>query len=354
MVVGETAADLGDMAYFAEQHGVEPLIVPELSRIVNPFSDVLAVWRLTRIMRRIQPDVVHTHTSKGGFIGRVAARMAGAPVVVHTFHSRVYRGRFSPVTTPIYLRLERFAARLSDSIITLTENLRQELAEVDRVARKGRITVLPLGMDLAPFAEMPRNSGKFRAAWGIPDDAPLIGTIGRLVNVKNHALFLDAAAQVLAELPAARFVLVGDGILRDELERQAASLGIADRVIFTGWQQNIAPIYSDLDVSVISSHTEGTPGSVIESLAAGCPVVATAVGGVPDLLDGGALGTMSPPGNSVALAQAIVRTVSNPPDPGVAQATMLDRYSIGRLVTDLDSLYHGLLAKKDRESAASP
>jgi glycosyltransferase involved in cell wall biosynthesis len=147
---------------------------------------------------------------------------------------------------------------------------------------------------------------------------------------------------------------VGDGILRDELERQAASLGIADRVIFTGWQQNIAPIYSDLDVSVISSHTEGTPGSVIESLAAGCPVVATAVGGVPDLLDGGALGTMSPPGNSVALAQAIVRTVSNPPDPGVAQATMLDRYSIGRLVTDLDSLYHGLLAKKDRESAASP
>jgi glycosyltransferase involved in cell wall biosynthesis len=196
---------------------------------------------------------------------------------------------------------------------------------------------------------MPRKNGAFRQAWGVATDAPLIGIVGRLAAVKNHSLFLEAALRVRARFPNARFVIVGDGETRLAVEAQVDALGLRDAVIFTGWQRDLVPIYSDLDMLVISSTAEGTPVSVIEALAAGCPVVATAVGGVPDLLDHGTLGRLVAPGDPEALAQAMIETMEYPPDGRRAQAMMLDRYGIDRLVRDLDSLYRGLLAKKGRK-----
>ncbi len=164
--------------------------------------------------------------------------------------------------------------------------------------------------------------------------------------MKNHELFLRAAALIREKRPNAHFVIVGDGETRPTLEALTAQLGLTDCVHFTGWQKVVAPIYGDMDVNVISSHNEGTPVSVIEALAASCPTVATAVGGLPDLLEGGALGCLTPPGDAQALAQAILNTLDNPPDMEQAKQAMVDRYGIDRLVRDMDSLYHGLLAKK--------
>lgn len=206
--------------------------------------------------------------------------------------------------------------------------------------------MLPLGLDLAPFAAMPRKNGAFRRAHGLRTDAPLIGIVGRLVPVKNHRLFFEAAARVKAARPAARFVVVGDGELRAEIEAQVEALGLRDSVVFTGWIQDVAPVYADLDVLAISSLNEGTPVSIIEALAARCPVVATAVGGLPDLLDRGELGVLVPPGDAEALANALIAALDQPPDGAEAQRLILDRYGIDRLVKDLDSLYRGLLAKK--------
>lgn len=348
LICGIIENDEGDMIYYAEQHDVHPIIIPQLGRSLNPLRDLATIWKLYRMMRELKPDVVHTHTAKAGFVGRVAAWLARVPVIVHTFHGHVFHGYFGPVKTRLFLMLERLTASMSDAILTLTEGLRQELAETYRIARKGRITVLPLGLDLDDFARIPRRNGAFRQAWNIPQDVPLVGIVGRLVPIKNHALFLEAARFILDAHPGARFVIVGDGEVRDMLEAQTDAYGLRDAVIFTGWQQNLAQIYSDLDVSVISSINEGTPVSVIESLAAGCPVVATAVGGLPDLLDGGVMGVLTPPGDAAALAEAISNTINDPPDVSQAQATMLDRYGIERLVNDLDSLYRGLLAKKKR------
>jgi glycosyltransferase involved in cell wall biosynthesis len=346
LVCGTIEPGEGDMAYFATQHGIEPIIIPELGRSLNPLGDLITIWKVYRLIRRLQPDVVHTHTAKAGFVGRVAAWLARVPVIVHTFHGHVFRGYFSQTKTRIFIQLERLTARMSDTIITLTEGLRRELSEEFHIARKGHITVLPLGLDLKGFAQTPRNSGTFRSAWNIPADVPLIGIVGRLVPIKNHVLFIEAAAQVRQQFPNARFAIIGDGETRSAIEAHVASLNLTDAVIFTGWQRDLAPIYSDLDMLVISSLNEGTPVSIIEALASGCPVVATAVGGLPDLLDHGQLGQLVPSEDVDALAKAIVSTFQNPPDVSAAQRLMLDRYGIDRLVKDLDSLYRGFLAKK--------
>lgn len=350
LVCGRIGPGEGDMQYYAESLGVQPVIIPELGRALHPVRDLVTLWKLYRLIRQVQPDVVHTHTSKAGFVGRVAAWLAGVPVIVHTFHGHAFHNYFGPLLTGLFILLERLTARMSDTIITLTEGLRRELSETYRIARPKQFIVLPLGLDLEAFTVTERKGGAFRAAWRIPPAAPLVGIVGRVVPIKNHALFLEAAARVRRRLPAARFVVVGDGELRPEVEAQAAALGLADAVTFTGWQRDLAAIYSDLDVLVISSHNEGTPVSVIEALAAGCPVVATRVGGLPDLLEGGKLGKLTPPGDPEALAAAIIETLQAPPQAETARRLMLDRYGIDRLVHDLDSLYRGLLARKRRSA----
>ncbi len=148
---------------------------------------------------------------KAGFVGRVAARLAGVPVVVHTFHGHVFHGYFSPAKTRLFLWLERLTARLSSAVITLSDGLRDELCDVYRIAPRAKFRVLPVGLDLDAFARTPRRGGTFRAAWGIPPDAPLIGIVGRLVPVKNHDLFLRMAAQLREQRPDARFAIIGDG-----------------------------------------------------------------------------------------------------------------------------------------------
>ncbi|MFN8530832.1 MAG: glycosyltransferase family 4 protein [Anaerolineae bacterium] len=353
LMCGSISDEEGDMSYYAAQHGVTPRLIAELGREINPLRDVTTIWRLYREIKAIKPDIVHTHTAKAGFAGRIAAKLAGVPVIVHTFHGHTFRGYFSPTVTRVFIQLERFAARLCDTVITLTEGLRSELADEFRITRRSHITVLPLGLDLKRFAETPRKPGTFRAQFNIPADVPLVGLVGRLVPVKNHALFVEAAAKVKQQIPNAHFVLVGDGELRAAVEAQIRELGLQDSMQITGWIENTAPIYGDLDLLAISSVNEGTPVTVIEALSAGCPVVATQVGGIPDMLDQGAFGKLVPSGDADALAAAIVDTLRQPPtaeQTSQAQAVMLDRYGIDRLVRDMDSLYRGLLAKKGRRA----
>lgn len=348
LLSGSISAEEGDMVYYAESRGVKPIFIDGLGREINPLRDISTIYQLYKLMRELKPDVVHTHTAKAGFVGRVAAWLARVPVIVHTFHGHVFKGYFSPLVTSVFIQIERMTARMSDTVITLTEGLRGELADEYRIVRRKNITVLPLGLDLEHFSKTPRKQGHFRQQLNIPASAPLIGIVGRLVPVKNHALFLQAAAHIKQKYADARFILVGDGELRPELEAQIEALGLRENVIITGWTRDVAPIYSDLDVLVISSVNEGTPVTVIEGVSAGVPVVATAVGGLPDLLDQGKLGVLVPSNDVGALSNSILEVIENPPEMTQAQALMLDRYGIDRLVKDMDSLYRGLLAKKRR------
>jgi glycosyltransferase involved in cell wall biosynthesis len=345
LLTGKTLDSADTMDKIIETHGIEPIVLDALD-YDNFFGMLKAIKETRAMIRAYQPDIVHTHNTRAGFIGRIAARLAGVPVTVHTLHEYPFRGYYNRLSTTLFILMERIGAQYSDSIITLSESLRKALTDTYQITRKSRITVLPLGFDLHIFAETKRKMGNFRAEWNIPDSVPLVGIIGRLLAVKNHGLFLEAAAKIRSTIPDAKFVMVGDGEERANLEALVLKLGLSDAVIFTGWQQQVERIYSDLDVLVTSSLNEGTPVPIIEALAAACPVVATDVGGIPDLLDRGAFGKLVPSGDVDALAQAIIETLQVVPDMAQAQKTMLNRYDIGRLAKDLDSLYRGLLAKK--------
>jgi glycosyltransferase involved in cell wall biosynthesis len=342
LVCGMVGPGEGDMRYVADEHGVDVTILPSLGREISPLRDLRTLWQAWRILRRERPDVVHTHTAKAGFVGRVAAWLAGVPCVVHTFHGHVFAGYFSPAKTRLYLWLERFCARLSSRIIVLSAQLKRELTEVYHIAPPGVFEIVPLGFELGSFAAIQGDDGGFRAQIGVPAGVPLVGIVGRLVPIKNHDLFLKAAALVVRNLPDAQFVIVGDGERRAALTTQAQALGLADRVRFAGWITDLVPVYQALDVAVCSSINEGLPVNLIEAMAAGVPIVATRVGGVPDLLEEGRLGAVVAPDDAAGLAAQIVEAASSGKAAArtlAAREAALREYSIARSAERTQSVY---------------
>jgi glycosyltransferase involved in cell wall biosynthesis len=349
LVTGIEGKHEGSMYDRVHDLGLRTVVIPELGREIEPANDISTVLKLYRVMRRERPDIVHTHTSKAGFVGRVAARLAGVPIVFHTFHGHVLKGYFGPVKSRLFVEIERFCAKLSDRILTLSTHLREELVDL-RVTSRDHVTVVPLGLELGRFANQERHSGNLRKELGIAAEDRLIGAVGRLVKIKNIELFLKAAAEVHLNDHRIHFVLIGDGEERRSLESCAQSLGLDHVVHFTGWRRDLPQIYAGLDAVVISSDNEGTPVSLIEAMASGCPVVATRVGGVPDLLQNGDLGQLVPPRDPAALAQAIAKVIRNGREISVmaqrAKENMLERYALKRLIKDIDQLYQQALQRK--------
>lgn len=349
LVTGYESVQEGDLRDLVSERRLRMVSVAELGREINFVHDIAALLKLYRLMRRERPHIVHTHQAKAGFVGRLAARLAGVPVVLHTFHGHVFHGYFGRAKTALFLLLERICARLSDRVITISVGLRKELAALG-VTSADHIEVIPLGFELDAFARQPPSRGSFRATLGLGADTKLVAAVGRLVKIKNIRLFLNAAALVHAQMPEVHFALVGDGDQRNELENYARSLGLSHVVTFTGWRRDLPEIYYDLDALIISSDNEGTPASLIEAMATGCPVIATRVGGIPDLLGDCERGSIVPPGDAWALARAILQVLDEPcatkRRSAAARGYVLRNHQVQRLVTDMDSLYAKLLNAK--------
>ncbi len=338
----------GDMSYLPKELGADTVTVPTLRREVSLRDDIRSFLKLRKILRDFRPDVVHTHASKGGALGRLAAWLAGVPVVVHTFHGHVFRGYFGDRKTGMLIRLERFLAKRSDAIVALCESQRKEIAETYRIAPEEKVRVIPLGLDLDSFREKERHSGGLREAIGAGPDAPLVVTVGRLVRIKDHRTFLRAAKRILAEMPDARFAVVGDGEERSDLEGFCETLGISGAVTFTGWVKEMSGVYPDADVFALSSVNEGTPVSVIEAMASGCCVVATRAGGTIDVIRDGEDGLTVPVGDDGALANSILKVLRDRAlrdKLGAAARESSKRYDAARLVKDIEGLYRELLQK---------
>lgn len=350
LVTGTESRGEGSMLDLARARGVTPVIIPGMvgEATLNQ-RDLKALVALYRLFRRERPHIVHTHTAKAGVLGRVAARLAGVPVVVHTYHGHVLHGYYTPLQNWFLRRAERGLGLLSDRLVTVSEQVKRDLVWY-HVARAGKILVIPLGLDLEPFLASAGQRGKLRRELRLSNGEPLVGIVGRIFPIKNHRLFLEAAARVAAELDSARFLVVGDGVLRSAMEDYARALGIAHRVVFTGWRRDLPLIYPDLDVLVVSSNNEGTPVSAIEAMAAGCPVVATRVGGLPDLIADGQTGCLVPPRDPAALAAGILRLLHDRETARsmgeAAQAMVAERFAVERLCRDVESLYIELLARK--------
>ena len=350
LVAGSENEAEGSMLDFALAHGVKPTVIPE---IVTAFSlaprDGKALWKLYWLMRKERPHIVHTHTAKAGFLGRLAARMAGVPVVVHTFHGHVLHGYYGPAKNELLRRIEQSLAWSTDRLVTVSEQVKNDLVGYG-IAKAEKISIVPLGFDLDPFLNSQAQQGEFRREMGLSDEHKLVGIVGRIFPIKNHALFLESAARIAAQEPVARFVIVGDGVFRPNLEHQARELGITDRVLFTGWRRDLPRICADLNVLVVSSDNEGTPVSAIEAMAAGCPVVATRVGGLPDLIEDHKTGRLVPPRDADALACAVGGLLQSPHTAGElgrnGQEFVRQRFTVRRLLGDMDHLYTELLEEK--------
>lgn len=348
LVTGMEGAREGSMKDMVTVRQLSMEIIPELGREINPRYDLVTLFKLYRLMRRWQPDIVHTHTAKAGFVGRVAARLAGVPVVLHTFHGHVFHGYFGAAKTRLFIELEKFCARMSDRLIAISPHLRQEIACYG-IADAAKIEVIPLGLELQAMKCLPTR-GLLRTQLGLTESVGLIAAVGRLVPIKNIHLFLDAAAIAHQQNPQIRFALIGDGELRQELEAYAQKLAIDDVVIFTGWRRDLPQIYADLDAVIISSNNEGTPASLIEAMAAGCPVISTRVGGVPDIITDGQTGRIVPPQDAEALAKAMLSIFQSPADTrkmaDLAREFALHKFNSQRLIRDIDNLYNHLLVNK--------
>jgi glycosyltransferase involved in cell wall biosynthesis len=349
LVCGLVGKDEGDMRYIADEKHLPVTVIASLGREISPIGDLLTIYRLWRLIRRERPDIVHTHTAKAGLVGRIAAWLSGVPVIVHTFHGHVFNGYFGPTKTRVFIALERFCAWISSAIITLSAGLKRELAAVYHIAPASKIEVIEVGFDLSKLLAIQKGNSSFRAQYAIPDQVPLVGIVGRLVPIKNHDLFLHAARRVLEQLPDVYFAIVGDGERRAELEGLVAQLDITDHVRFTGWISDPLPVYAALDVLVLCSKNEGLPVSLIEAMAAGVPIVATAVGGVIDLLESGRLGAIVPSGDAEALSSAILKALNDPVTQKAANnahEVVAQRYSIEVSVGQTDELYRRLLGRR--------
>ena len=346
LVSGQEGPGEGSLRDRAVQKGLAPLFLPELGRELRPGRDLTALLKLVRLLRQQQPEIVHTHTAKAGALGRIAAKIAGIPIVVHTFHGHVMHGYFSRRVTRLFLAIERRLAMASTKILTVSEGLREELLRL-RIGRPETVGVMPLGLELDGLLRSDRRRGELRRRLGISPEVPLVGIIARLVPIKDHSTFLEAAADLHRSRPDVRFLIVGDGELRPHLEQQAHALGLSQCVTFLGWQRELEPIYADLDLVVLSSLNEGTPVSLIEAMAAGLPVVATRVGGVSDLVEHGKTGLLVPPKDPEAFSGAMEALLGDP-DRGremgrLARETVYPTYSDAALIDRMDHLYSSML-----------
>ena len=351
LVAGSLARGEDSMAFVADARGVEVVRIDELGREISPLRDLMATIRLARLIRKERPQILHTHTAKAGTVGRVAARLAGSrkpPIVVHTFHGHVLRGYFGPVRTLLFRLLERWLAAGTTALIAVSPQVRDDLVSLG-VAPRERFVVIRLGIELDERVAPEENGrGESRRYLGIPGDRFAVGWIGRMTAVKRTDDVLIAFKSLRDSGVDAVLCMVGDGPDRLPLEQRAHELGVARDTVFLGYQEDVAPFYAAFDVLVLPSGNEGTPVTVIEALAAERPVVATRVGGVPDVVRDGEDGFLVEAGATEDLADRLGRLARDP----ALRARMgkkgrervLPRYAVKRLVDDVDELYRSLLS----------
>jgi glycosyltransferase involved in cell wall biosynthesis len=351
LVAGDVGRGEESMERITEQAGIEVVHLPGLSREVSPLRDPVAIRRLAGVIRRVRPDIVHTHTAKAGAVGRSAAVLSGAhrPAIVHTFHGHVLRGYFGAAGTLAFRLAETALAQVTDRLVAVSPQVRDELVGL-HVAPASKFEVVRLGIDLERRVAFSGDRAEVRRRIGVGPESFVVGWFGRMTAVKRTADLLDGLAALRERGVDALLLLVGDGTDRERLERTAHRRGLARSVLFLGYQEDVAAWYAACDAVVLTSANEGTPVTLIEALAAGRAVVATRVGGVPDVVDDGETGFLVRAGDTHALAERLALLAADP----VRAAAMgaegrrraLERYAVTRLVDDVDALYRRLLSER--------
>lgn len=344
--------------YIPEGLGLKPKVLHEFQREINVKSDYRAYKEIKKIIKEFKPDIVHTHASKAGAIGRLAAIDCNVPVIIHTFHGHVFHSYFGKLKTAFYKTIERYLAKHSTAIIAISNKQKQELSEVFDIAPKNKITVVPLGFDLTKFTQnKEQNRKEFRDKYNLRDDQLAIGIIGRLAPIKNHSLFIESIAHLKQNgIMNIKAFIIGDGDTRNaiidscKINNVSWSNNPTDEVdvIFTSWITNVEWALHGLDIVTLTSLNEGTPVSIIEAQAAGKYVVATNVGGIEDVLHP-ECGLLSKITDKNGFFSNLLQTCNNKSQLSRSakkgEEWAISKYSYTRLVNDVKTLYEQLLNK---------
>jgi glycosyltransferase involved in cell wall biosynthesis len=340
------------------------VIVPELGRSINPLSDVAAFFKLYRLIRRGRYHIVHTHSSKAGVLGRLAARLAGTPIVVHTLHSLVFHDYQPWLVNRLWWAVKKLCAPLTDHFISVSSVISQK-AIAAGIARPEKFTTIYSGMELDWFLDSKVDPAAVRREFGIPEDAPVVGKIARLFSLKGHDQLLDAAPEVVRRHPDVRFFLIGDGLLYEHLRSRAREAGILDNFVFAGLipRERIPEMIAVMDVVVHTSLREGLARVLPQALAMGKPCVAFDIDGAPEVVIPGETGSLVRPGDARGLADAISELLANPQlrarmgesgrrrvDPAFRAETMVEQ--LGLVYLSLISRYARRLSRFDRRQAS--
>lgn len=333
----------GDMSYLARGKGIAFTEVESLRNKAGLLGNLRALVQLYRLIRREQPDIVHLHLLKARFLGGLAARAARVPVVLETLHGDLFTNYYGYFKTQAILMAERLLGHfVMDKVLAVSQRVKDNILRF-RVASARKVEVVSLGLDLKKFIHQPVLVGDLRRELAIHNNRQLVGMVARMVPIKGHRYFLHAASKIIKVCPKVGFVLVGDGVLRRSLEAECRQLGISESVTFLGWREDLGKIYADLDVVVLSSLNEGTPVSLIEAMAAGKAVVATRVGGIPDIVEDGVTGLLVPPKDPTALAEAVVHLLQDDDLRRClgarARTSVYPKYDMSRLIEDMKHLY---------------
>ncbi|MBS1763553.1 MAG: glycosyltransferase [Bacteroidetes bacterium] len=347
--------------FILDQYGVKAHYVKEMKREINFASDRKAYLEIKDLIKKFKPDIVHTHAAKAGALGRLAAIACNVPVIVHTFHGHTFHSYFSPLKTRFFIEIERYLARKSTAIITISQLQKEEICNRFKICPPEKAHIIPLGFDLSRFKEnMDEKRKQFRQEFNIAEDCLAVGIIGRFAMIKNHSFFLEAF-KALTERTNKRViaVLVGDGEERENILQvcKRLSLPVAThgaspetKVVFTSWIKDVDRALAGLDVVCLTSHNEGTPVSLIEAQAASKPVVSTRVGGIENVVKVNETGLLSDAGDLQQFVHNLLRVIENEQLRNNLVSNswtfVKDKFHYTRLVKDTKFLYNELLSNR--------
>ena len=342
LVSGRTRDEVGAMREFLRRCPRPVIFIPELVREVCPWRDMKAFWRLYRLMKREKFDIVHTHSSKAGILGRWAAWLAGVPWRVHTPHGHIFYGYFGPWTTRVFLWLEKITTPVTHRVITLTDQGRKEHMDLG-IAPPEKLVTIRSGVDIEACLKECSAPPIRRQALGLDEEAFIFGTVARLDPVKGVPHIVEALARIRSECPHARVLLVGEGSQREALERQVHEAGLEGRVVFAGYQRRVIPWMRMMDVFILASLNEGMGRVLVEAMVCARPVIASKTGGIPELVRDGRNGLLVEPGSVDQLADAMRRLYSRRDEARAmgkaGRRGVTERFSLKTMIEEIDCLY---------------
>ena len=342
---------VADKIHKARAKGVKVFAIGSLVRRIDPIRDIAAFFILFRLIRRQRPTIVHTHTSKAGLIGRLAARLAGVACIVHTPHGHVFYGHFGPRVSKAFLIVEKLADRLTDRMVALTATERNDYFR-NAVTVPEKTSTIHSGVDLRPYSQVGSDREAKRENLGLKPEEQVVGTIGWLLPIKGPMVLLKAFHRLIqGNGHPLKLVFVGKGEMESKLRREASQLGMAEMVKFMGWRDDIPEILPLFDIFVLASLNEGMGRVLVEAMAAERPIVASAVGGISDLVRNGENGLLVPAGDVGALAGALDGLIKNPEKARRlgAKGRLLSReYSLEAMIDKIDTLYTEMLSPVDQ------